>query len=316
VTPGDLRAAWRLQRFELILLIGTSIALAAASLFVAWQLDGAIAELRECYRTAPDSSAPGWPCQGIDGWYATLSAAQQVLLGVATAAPFVLGIFLGGPLVAREIERRTASIAWSLSPSRRRWLIRRAVPVAGIVAVALLLVGQAAEVLIAAGEPDAIGFRHFATHGPLLMVRGLAVFGIGLFAGLVIGRMLPAVLLTGLAVVALFGGLQVARTELMRSEAVWLAPDEMSASIEMVHDSGFRVDATGEILTYDQAFERYPEELGPFGEGLPPGTTMLVRANPPEQYPIYVAREAGALLLVIVAASGAALLTVRSRRPE
>jgi hypothetical protein len=316
VTLADLRTAWLLQRFELTLLIGASVVLTIASLIVAWQLNVAVAELRDCYQAAPDSSVPGWPCRDIDAWFAQLSGAQQVILGVTLTVPFVLGLFLGAPLVAREIERRTAPIAWSLSPSRRRWLIRRAMPVALIVGLALVLVGQVAEALILATEPEAIGFRHFAMHGPLLVVRGVAVLAIGVFIGLAIGRALPAVLLTILAVVGLFGGLQIARTEMMRSEAVWLDPSEMSASIEMVYDSGFRVDATGEQLTYDEAFERYPEELGPFGEGLPPGTTVLVRANPPEQYPAFVAREAAALLLVTVVAAAAAIWLIGTRRPE
>ena len=102
----------------------------------------------------------------------------------------------------------------------------------------------------------------------------------------------------------------------MRAEAIWLEPAEMGSSIEMVYDSGFRVDATGEVLTYEEAFERYPEELGRFGEGLPPGTTMLARANPPEQYPSFVAREAGALLLVAVVAAAAGIWLIGTRRPE
>lgn len=314
---AQLRTAWRLQRFELIVLIGACGVLAVGSLLVAWQLGGAERELRACYQTSPESSAPGWPCRGIESWFATLSSVRQVLLGVTAAIPFALGLFLGAPLIAREIERRTAPIAWSLSPSRRSWFGRRTISVAAIVALALLLVGQAAEVLILATEGEVIGFRHFAMHGPLLAVRGVAVLAIGILVGLVLGRMLPAILLTGLAVVALLGGLQIARSELMRSEAVWLEPAaEIGSSIEMVYDTGFRVDATGELLTYDEAFERYPEELGPVGEGIVPGTSVMVLANPPEQYLSFVAREATALLLVTLVTATAATWLIGTRRPE
>jgi hypothetical protein len=311
-----LRTAWRLQRFELIVLIGGCTVLAVAALLVAWQLGGAERALRDCYQTSPDSSVPGWPCRDIDAWFATLSAARQVILGVTAVIPFALGLFLGAPLVAREIERRTAPIAWSLSPSRRSWFGRRTLPVAAIVVLVLLLLGQAAEVLILALADEELGFRNFAMHGPLVAVRGLTVLGIGVLIGLILGRVLPAILLTGLVVIALLGGLQIARTEMMRAEAVWLDQTEMGSSIEMVYDSGIRVDATGEVLTYEQAVERYPDELGRFGEGIVPGTTMLVLANPSEQYPSFVAREAAALLVVFGIATAASLALVGGRRPE
>jgi len=314
---APLRTTWRLQRFELTVLVGASLLLAVGSLLVASQMGQAAEDLRACYETSPDSSAPGWPCREIEAWFGALSGARQVLLGITAAVPFALGLFLGAPLVAREIERRTAPIAWSLSPSRRSWFGRRTIPVAAIVVVALLLVGQAMEVLILATGDEVLGFRHFAMHGPLLAVRGVAVLAIGILVGLVLGRMLPAILLTGLAVVALLGGLQIARSQLMRAEAVWLEPAaEIGSSIEMVYDTGFRIDATGEVLTYNEAFERYPEELGQFGEGIVPGTTVLVLANPPEQYPSFVAREAAALLLVTLVTVTAAIWLIGTRRPE
>jgi hypothetical protein len=54
---------------------------------------------------------------------------QIVLLGM----PLLAGLFLGAPLVAREIETGTARFAWSQGTGRARWLVATVMPVALIV---------------------------------------------------------------------------------------------------------------------------------------------------------------------------------------
>ncbi len=54
---------------------------------------------------------------------------QIVLLGM----PVLAGMFLGAPLVAREIETGTARFAWSQGTGRARWLVATVLPVALIV---------------------------------------------------------------------------------------------------------------------------------------------------------------------------------------
>ena len=49
----------------------------------------------------------------------------QLLLRLSELAPFAVGILLGAPLVAREIDGRTAQLAWTMSRSRTRWLVGR-----------------------------------------------------------------------------------------------------------------------------------------------------------------------------------------------
>jgi hypothetical protein len=314
--PANLRLTWRLQRFELVVLVGVCLALAAGCAVVAWQLGGAQAELEACYRGAPDSAAAGWPCRAIDGRVNQLTNISMILTGIATAAPFLVGIFLGAPLVAREIERRTSSLAWSLSPSRGKWLALRALPLMGTVLVVLLILGQASETVIMATPPGEIDFRHFAMHGPLLAVRGLAVLGIGLLIGTILGRSLPAILVAGFVTVAIFTGLHLVRYELMRAEAVWVDPQQGGWSITYVHESGFRADDTGEIMGFEEAFERYPEVFAEEqGDQIPPGTAMVFRVNPPEQYPGFVLREAAALAAIGAATGGLTLAVVRVRRP-
>ena len=47
------------------------------------------------------------------------------LLGIALilAAPAIIGIFWGAPLITRKLESRTFTLAWNQSVTRARWLV-------------------------------------------------------------------------------------------------------------------------------------------------------------------------------------------------
>lgn len=311
----SLLLTWRMQRWELSVLIGGSILLAAAAGFVAWQMTVTLEGLELCYAGASVDPLSA-ECRSLVDRGNVWTALSPMLQGATTVVPFVVGILLGAPLVSREIEKRTAPIAWSLSPSRARWLARRTLPLLISVALALLLLGQATEALILATPPGDIGFAHLAMHGPLVAVRGIAAFAVGVVIGLAVGRMLPAILVSGLVAIAMLIGLQLVRSEQMRTEAVWLdAADNNFLSGVVVYDSAFTDDASGEFVTFEEASDRFPGVFGMQGSGMPPGMSQVYLATPPELYPVFVAREMAALLVATALAAGVALWLIRSRRP-
>lgn len=55
----------------------------------------------------------------------------------------IVGVLIGAPLVAREVEQRTHLVAWTQSVSRGRWYAIKASVLAGAVAIAGLLAGLA-----------------------------------------------------------------------------------------------------------------------------------------------------------------------------
>lgn len=295
------------------MLLGACVVLAALSLVLAWRLEIASDALFACLRegAADDFSA----CRAESDLANMMLGWAMILIPIASVTPFLVALFLGPPLIAREIEQRTASVAWSLSPSRRRWLAQRVIPVVLLVAITLLLVGYASEQLaLATSQEDALGFPHFAMHGPLLMVRGVAVLVIGIAVGLVAGRTLPALLLTGGLAVALVLGLTVGRDALVKAEGVPVPMGQQSSLDSVPFDCGYQIDATGEILTCQQFYEEYPASMQT-GD-VPPGMTMVWWAVPAERYPVYVAREAGVLLLLTLAVGGVTVWLVGSRRPD
>lgn len=119
-------------------------------------------------------------------------------LAAMSLLPFLVGLLGGVPLVARELEARTAQTAWSLFPSRAMWLIRQLAPVALVLGVSLAFAAFAASPV--AADRAAWGLNaslDLGLHGPLVLIRAFAAFGIGLFAGALVGRSLPAFVLGG-----------------------------------------------------------------------------------------------------------------------
>ena len=311
----QLRLVWRMHRWEGTFFIGGALLLSAAVAIVAWQLDASRDMVVACYEQQTETLSA--ECRSAIEWGNTLAGAIGILGAVATVAPFAAGIFLGAPLLSREIEHRTAPMAWSLSPSRRGWLARRTVPPLVLLLIALVILGQASGVLLETAEEGELGFRQYGMFGPILAARGLAVFGIGVLVGLALGRVLPALLVTALATVALVGGMSIGRDALMREEAVWVPMGEQAEVVHMVFDSGFRSDATGDVISWDEAYNRYPDSFDEMtGEGGPPGMTSVWKIVPPEAFGLYVTREIGVLVAVFIIVGVATVGLVGVRRPE
>lgn len=118
--------------------------------------------------------------------------------------PFAAGTLAGVPIVARELESRTAQTAWYLSPSRSAWLVRQLWPVILLVGAAVALAAASASMLhntrINAFPPSF--FEGLGLHGPLVAARALLAFGVALLAGALVGRSLPAWIVAAIACTA------------------------------------------------------------------------------------------------------------------
>jgi hypothetical protein len=165
-------------------------------------------------------------CGDAAGTFLTRLAATSTypvvyVLGIVfiLAAPAITGIFWGAPLVARELETGTCRLAWNQSITRTRWLAVK-LALTGLAAMAVtealsLMQAWWAEPITRAtglgGSASVFsGGRFspllFATHG--ITPLGYAAFGfaLGVTAGVLIRRAVPAMAVT----LAVFAAVQLA----------------------------------------------------------------------------------------------------------
>lgn len=172
------------------------------------------------------------------------------LLGIAVilGAPALICIFWGAPLVAREFEAGTHYLAWNQSITRTRWLAVK-ITLIGLAAMAvsealsLMQAWWAAPFAKAAerggsGLPIDIGQFSplvFATHGITPAAYSAFAFVLGVSAGVVIRRAVPAMAIT----LVIFAAVQVAMPLWIRPHL--FPPDRTITSFSSVSDIKYQV---------------------------------------------------------------------------
>lgn len=320
-----LRLSFRLQRWEVVAAAAGVAVLTVGMLWFAWQLRALVAAAPQC--ADPSTFVAG--CERAGQQMQEISAWATRSTYLSYGAPFGMGLLLGVPLVARELEGRTAPIAWTLSRSRAAWLGRRVAFATLMVVTLLVVVAVAGEILAAAVVPDAkLGedFTWYGRRGPLLVARGLAALGIGVVAGALVGRTLPGLLAAAFASVLIFTGVSLVMDRWNATDATAQAygVDRIGALF-----LGQRVElTTGELVTWDEMGARGLDAYAINGEdgGLYANVDDLTRGEdvigwdrellvPGRLYPQVVLRESGVLGALTLTALAAGLVVVARRRP-
>ena len=136
------------------------------------------------------SAAPNSPWHLFD-------ATDTLLRIVLPLIPVLAGMFLGAPLIAREIETGTTRFIWAQGAGRTRWLIATVVPTAVVLAALAIALGlefrwwETPFEFPRAWRPDLFGLNP-------LPYTGWFAFGIslGVFLGTAIRRTVPAMAAT------------------------------------------------------------------------------------------------------------------------
>ena len=232
---------------------------------------------------------------------------------LALAAPYLIAAILGIAAVAKEVDQRTAVFAWSLSPSRRRWLLLRLVPFAVVAALAALGSELLAGPLFAVSGQDVYAFPSFQTVpilglSPVLSV--LSTFAIAAMVGAIVGRVLPALLATIVLALGSFILINQVSEQLMKADAI--VATEGTSPYDYGLDTFFRTPE-GEFIGFDVVWERYgnPET----GEVNTDSLTQYVRFVPIAILPQVAARYQLLHLVLGLSAMTLAFAVVERRVP-
>jgi hypothetical protein len=321
------RVSYRQQRWELLLVVLGTALTAAAMVWFAAELRGLAGAHPGCL----DGSATG--CEAIADRVDDLQTMGARLLLLSFAAPFGMGVLLGAPLVAREIDAGTAQLAWTLSRSRTGWLLRRITFMALVTVVLLGALAITSEILAAALQPGADMGRDFTwigRRGWLIVARGLGALMIGLLIGSLIGRVLPAILATALFVALAFTGASLLQDKWLAGEAQIArfgvdGPVQRLPAGSLVLNTGLQTP-DGTTYTWQEASERGFAVTVIDEQGRQYASDADMRAGrvlgvdieffvPGTRYPEVVPRDAAVAMGIGAAGLLLSTLVVRRRRP-
>ena len=256
MTFDAIRLSMRLGRFEIVtfslLLLGAIIGGVAAAAYIA-----SLAPPAACLDALAEGGMPSI-CEN-PAFFAAQNTFAGPLTSALVALPFAMAAFVGVPIVARELERGTSRLAWSLAPSRWRWYLARVTPALLLVAVLGLLAGHALDRLLAATEPGldvSAAFANFGFRGVVLASRAIFLFCLAVALGAILGRTLPAVILTAIVAFVGIGAGSDLHRRMLAAEAVPVTEDAWQAGALFI-DQRFQLP-DGTLVGWDYFTEDDP----------------------------------------------------------
>jgi ABC-type transport system involved in multi-copper enzyme maturation permease subunit len=119
--------SWRRQRAQLLTLLGMLVVGAGVITLLRSNMIDALnsSQLTQCVtRALQECSAPAEVSKAFqEAWSTPLTMGQAVIIGL----PALIGVFIGAPLFARELEQGTHVLAFTQSVSRTRWMFSKLV---------------------------------------------------------------------------------------------------------------------------------------------------------------------------------------------
>jgi len=304
----------RLHRFEVVAFTVLALLGVGLTFYIAARLD-AVGYGTECIQAMRTAEVVPTGCEfKINTFYEIVSSQAGPVSALITLLPFLAALMLGVAVIGREVERGTTRLAWALTPSRLTWLAQRLVPVLLLVAGIGLVLGGAADRLLASTEPGidtANAFEQFGSRGPVLAARAVFVFLLAVAVGAAMGRMLPALLVaTVLAIAGITGGSQV-HDRMLQGEAVVIGEYRVG---DRTLDQRF-VLPDGRLIGWEEV-ERYdPPPTDPNSTENWPTLPHVMIGIPRERYGEVQLREIGALAGGSLVALLFVGLVVQRRRP-
>jgi hypothetical protein len=146
-------------------------------------------EMASQYQSALTSCSASHSCSNLANTLILGSPVVSLLITATVVVPCLLGVFWGGPLVAREFETGTSQFAWMQSITRGRWLTTKV----GWVLLAAAAWAGAVSALVTwwSGPLNALNHQNFQPSQ--FDIQGIVPVGYAVFAvalGIAVGTLL------------------------------------------------------------------------------------------------------------------------------
>ena len=134
----------------------------------------------------------------IGAFFGRYSVNTQPVLAAFLILPPLVGMFVGAPLVARELESGTFRLIWTQSVTRLRWLLTT---IGGLTLVILLVFAAFIPLVFWWKGPFAIGgsgigSQNYPIEGILPLAYMTFALALGIAAGTLLRRTVPAMFAT------------------------------------------------------------------------------------------------------------------------
>ena len=156
-------------------------------------------QLASQYQSALTSCAASHTCANLANTLTLGGPVLSLLVTLTVVVPCLLGVFWGGPLVAREFETGTTQFAWMQSITRSRWLTAKV----GWALLAAAAWGGAVSALVTWWSSPLNALNHQNFQPSQFDIQGIVPVGYALFAvalgiaaGALLRRTLPALAIT------------------------------------------------------------------------------------------------------------------------
>jgi ABC-type transport system involved in multi-copper enzyme maturation permease subunit len=309
-----VRLTFRMHRFEVGAIVVLAALLVLCSIVASWAL--ANVGLRpDCQPSFETGELPASCVAAWEAFNKIASLASPISL-LTTLFPVIAGLLIGGPIMAREIERGTTSLAWSLSPSRLRWFLHRVVPMVVLLLGVSFAVGAAADHLTHALSPQidlSASFVGFRFRGVLLATQAFLLASTAVAVGALFGRAVPTFLLSLILGMLTIVAVGLVHRQILLDEAVVQRQDENTfySNDDLYLDNRLELP-DGRLVTYEELIRIDPKAFeSEFGPQYP-NVALLI---PGDRYRIVETREAAAELVIGLAFLVGGAFVVTRRRP-
>jgi hypothetical protein len=192
---GMLWVTWRQHRGLLITVAAVFCATVAGLLSTGLKIRHDYALLTACHPAASPA------CQGLSNSFNSTDWHQGLYAHVAVqAAPVLVAMFAGPPVVARELETRTYRYAWTQGMGRVRWTVAKLALLGSLLTILAFAISQLLTWFFApfmtTEQLTVLTPTVFDTSGLSYAAWTLTALCLGAFLGTLLRRILPAMAVT------------------------------------------------------------------------------------------------------------------------
>jgi hypothetical protein len=250
---------------------------------------------------------------------------RQPLYLAFLVLPVLSGLFVGAPLLARELEQGTDQMVWTQGITRRRWFVVKLAVLGSAIAVMAGILAVAGQQWSSLSPDNSYNeWYAFDTQGPEFVAYALFSFALGVAAGAAIGRTVAAmaVVLVGFIGARTVIGLFARRNFLPPVESEMSGPLFSGQGQAWIVGDQRAADLHGNTIGMDQLNQVSNACLHP-AVGVVPGNfdlqacwhehgvKLLQTYQPAERFPLFQGIETAIFVIAAIALLGLAAWLVR-----